>query len=102
MTRLADVCCYIRSKNAGPFWITVDLFFKDRELFEKWVDSPSLQAAELAQRLGIDTADLRRQALPELATLKFAYPRKQPQGGACERDMHGGQQYIWLLGMELA
>ncbi|MEA2725650.1 MAG: hypothetical protein QOF70_125, partial [Acetobacteraceae bacterium] len=29
MPRLGDVCRHIRSKNAGPFWITVDLFFRD-------------------------------------------------------------------------
>ena len=27
MPRLREVCRYVRFKNAGPFWITVDLFF---------------------------------------------------------------------------
>ena len=31
MPRLADVCRHVRSKNAGPFWITVDLFFRDAQ-----------------------------------------------------------------------
>jgi len=97
MTRLTDVCRYVRSKNAGPFWITVDLFFKDRESFDRWIHSPSLQAEGLARHLGIDEATLRLQPLPELSTLKFSYPRRVPQGGRFERDMHGGQQYVQLL-----
>ena len=27
MPKLKDVCRYVRSKNAGPFWVTVDIFF---------------------------------------------------------------------------
>ncbi|MGH1560846.1 DUF4387 family protein [Caulobacter segnis] len=27
MTTVKDVCRHVRSKNAGPFWVTVDLFF---------------------------------------------------------------------------
>jgi hypothetical protein len=33
--------------------------------------------------------------------VKISYPRARPQGGACERDMHGGQQYVRLLDVEL-
>ncbi len=36
MPKLRDVCRYVRSKNAGPFWVTIDLFFKDDESFRKY------------------------------------------------------------------
>ena len=29
MPKLRDVCRQVRSKSAGPYWITVDLFFAD-------------------------------------------------------------------------
>jgi hypothetical protein len=102
MTRLVDICRYVRSKNAGPFWITVDLFFVDRDTFDQWKDVPALQTAALAHHLDVDAAQLRRQLVPDLATLKFSYPRKRPQGGAFERDMHGGQQFVQLLDLELS
>ena len=35
MPKLSDVCSHVRSKNAGPFWITVDLFFSDAETFAR-------------------------------------------------------------------
>ena len=34
MPKLRDVCSHIRSKNAGPFWITIDLTFPDRATFD--------------------------------------------------------------------
>jgi hypothetical protein len=34
--------------------------------------------------------------------VKLSFPRLRPQGGAGERDMHGGQQYVPLLDLELA
>ena len=33
MKTLSKITKNIRSKNAGPFWVTVDLFFKDRIVF---------------------------------------------------------------------
>ena len=37
------------------------------------------------------------QVLADLAVLKISYPRRDPQGGMIERDLHGGQQYIKVL-----
>jgi hypothetical protein len=33
--------------------------------------------------------------------VKISYPRRHAQGGALERDMHGGQQYVRLLDVVL-
>ncbi len=101
MTRLASVCRYIRSKNAGPFWITVDLFFADRNTFDRHAADPALTAEALAAVLGAEPATVRRFELRELAVLKFSYPRLHPQGGVIERDMHGGQYFADLLDLEL-
>jgi len=101
MARLAEVCRYVRSKNAGPFWITVDLFFPDRAAFDRYADAPALQSSTVADRLGVRAADVKRFAIPDLLVVKLSYPRQRPQGGALERDMHGGQQFVPLLDIEL-
>lgn len=101
MTRLANICRYIRSKNAGPFWITVDLFFSDRDAFDRYSAEPALTTKALAAALGAEPASIRRFELPELAVLKFSYPRLHPQGGVIERDMHGGQYFADLLDLEI-
>ncbi|WP_425230034.1 DUF4387 domain-containing protein [Sphingomonas sp.] len=101
MPKLREVCRHVRTKNAGPFWITLDMFFKDAESFDRYAQSPSLGAAQVAQLLGIDDRSIKRFLVPNLHVLKMSYPRRHPQGGSLERDMHGGQQYVSLLDVEL-
>ena len=101
MPKVSEVCSYIRSKNAGPFWITLDLLFRDRDLFDRHAHAPQLQADAIGALYGIDAALVKHFLIPDLLVLKISYPRRQPQGGALERDMHGGQQYVRLLDVEL-
>jgi hypothetical protein len=101
MPKLHEVCRYVRSKNAGPFWITLDIFFTDRTSFERHAGAPGLESAEIAALLGVDAHSIKRFLMPDLLVLKLSYPRRSPQGGAIERDMHGGQQYVRILDVEL-
>ncbi|HEY1930133.1 MAG TPA: DUF4387 domain-containing protein [Caulobacteraceae bacterium] len=101
MAKLKDVSRYVRSKNAGPFWITLDLFFDGEDNYTRFVDAPALSAEGVARIYGVDPAQVRRYPVDSLHVLKISFPRQTPQGGAHERDMHGGQQYIRLLDLEL-
>lgn len=101
MPKLNEVCRYVRSKAAGPFWITVDLFFEGPEAFDTYKDRPGLTAASVADRLGIQPETVKRIEVPDLSVVKFSYPRKRAQGGVFERDMHGGQQFSPLLHIDL-
>lgn len=101
MARLGDICSHIRSKNAGPFWVTVDLFFSGPETFQDWKGAEGFSVEALAAAFDAHPADCRRIEAPELSVIKFSYPRPVPQGGVTERDMHSGQQYVRLLGCEV-
>ena len=50
MAKVRDVCRHVRSKNAGPFWVTIDLFFDGADNFAKYSMSESL-SPELFERL---------------------------------------------------
>ena len=102
MPRLSDVCLDIRSKNAGPFWITVDLFFRDREAFDRYAAIGALQPQALAAVFGVQPEQVGCHFVPELSVLKISYPRKDPQGGMIERDLHGGQQFARLVDIEVS
>lgn len=97
MTRLRDVCRYVRSKNAGPFWITLDIFFDGQETYERYRDAPALAPEAVGKVYGVAPDLVRRYPVDALNVLKISFPRQTPQGGAHERDMHGGQQYVRLL-----
>jgi hypothetical protein len=101
MAKLGEVCTDIRSKNAGPYWITVDMFFADVEALETTARSPAMSSDALGRLLEVDPGQIKRFVVSSLCVLKFSYPRSRPQGGIVERDMHGGQQYVRLLDVEV-
>jgi hypothetical protein len=101
VSKIADICRHVRSKNAGPFWITIDLFFDGEDSFRRYRDSPVL-GPELFERLyGTDPKLVKRLPVDNLHMIKISYPRPKPQGWAGERDMHGGQQFARLLDVEM-
>lgn len=102
MPELKEVCRHIRSKNAGPFWITVDLFFKDDDVYRTYKDDPAISARKFAAMFGAEEASIKLVQLDSLRVVKVSWPRPKPQGWQGERDMHGGQQYVSLLNLELA
>ncbi len=101
MATIKDVCRHVRSKNAGPFWVTVDLFFDGEESFERYRDSAALGPELFARLYGAEPALVKRFAVPSLHVVKISYPRATAQGGMVERDMHAGQQYVRLLDVDL-
>jgi hypothetical protein len=99
--KLGDVCRYVRSKNAGPFWVTVDLFFDGAESYAEYHDDPAISAPTIAAIYGVDAAHVKRFEVKSLNMVKISYPRATPQGGVHERDMHSGQQFVPLLELQL-
>ena len=101
MAKVSEVCRYVRSKNAGPFWITVDLFFADRAAFERYASAPALGPEAFARLYGVAPEEVGRFPVESLSVLKVSFPRPTPQGGPRERDIHGGQFFARLLAVEL-
>jgi hypothetical protein len=101
MAKVGEVCRRVRSKNAGPFWITIDLFFDGEDNFRRYRDSDMLGPAVIAALYDTDAKLVKQAPVDSLQMIKISYPRPRPQGWAGERDMHGGQQFVRLLAVEL-
>ncbi|WP_446655456.1 DUF4387 domain-containing protein [Blastomonas sp.] len=102
MAKVRDVCRHLRSKQAGPFWVTVDIFFSSPENFARYHDSLAFSPDAFGVLFGTDPAMVKRVPVENLSMVKISYPRATPQGGKVERDMHSGQQYVRLLDIELS
>lgn len=100
MAQLKDVCRFIRSKNAGPYWITVDFYF-DASTYGAYAEAPGLSVEALARAAGVAPNEIRKFLAPDLHVVKVTYPRKHPQGGVLERDLHGGQQFVRFQTLEV-
>jgi hypothetical protein len=101
MVKVKDVCRHVRSKNAGPFWVTVDFFFEGPESFGRYARSASLGPQLFASLYDTEETLVKHFPVPWLNVLKVSYPRPHPQGWAGERDMHQGQSFVRLLEVEL-
>lgn len=88
----------IRSKNAGPFELTFDVMFDDREIYERVRNSGALEPVKLSRMFGVSPDDVIACMFfdPALA-FKFTLRRKWEQGTVAERDTFGAQQYAPLL-----
>ena len=102
MPKLRDVCRHVRSKVAGPFWVTIDLFFDSPQTYQQHHASPSIGADALAKIYETDPALVKLYPVDSLNILKISFPRASAQGGTVERDLHSGQQYVYLLDVELS
>lgn len=87
MTKLSDIAKKIRSKNAGPFWLTIDVFCDTAEAYQKVVNA--LDVTRLADVLQADPASLKRFEISDLNVVKISIPRPAIQGTRQDRDMHG-------------
>ncbi|WP_281857250.1 DUF4387 family protein [Litoreibacter halocynthiae] len=87
MSRLGDIAVKVRSKNAGPFWLTVDIFCGSQSVFAQVCTS--ITSARIADVFGAEIAVVDRYEMDSLNVLKFSLPRPAVQGTRQDRDMHG-------------
>lgn len=87
MAKLGQITQKIRSKNAGPFWLTIDIFCGPSEIYNQV--RTSLSDARVAKAFGTDADKIKRFEIPSLNVIKFSLPRPEIQGSVADRDMHG-------------
>jgi hypothetical protein len=94
--RLGDIAAVVRSKNAGPFWMTLDVFFRTNEDFDRVRASGVLTAEKIGELYGVDPAVVKCFELPKIKAMKFSMPRAVVAGSFEDRDLHAGQQHVPL------
>lgn len=87
MPDLGSLVPKVRSKNAGPFWLTIDIFCGDAATFDRV--RTALHDDLVAGLYGADRQLLKRFEIADLNVLKFSMPRPMVQGTRADRDMHG-------------
>ena len=98
---LGKLAQLIRSKNAGPFWITFDIVFENVEDFERVVSAKVLTKEWISGTYKIPQDTLIFVEIPAARAIKFSFPRPRIQGDLGESDMYSGQQYALLLDLQI-
>lgn len=97
MNTIESTVKYIRSKNAGPFWLTIDAFCNNVEDTERVAAAFENNRAKIAADFQVKSEYLQIYCLKNIFVAKISLPRVPIEGSRNERDMHGGQQYVSLL-----
>jgi len=98
--KLVDIAKTIRSKNAKSFHLTVDIFFKERPVYERVKASGAITrervstlypGLELTEFVWFDPG----------CAVKATFRRPRPVGGPGDTDVFGCQQHAPLYRIEL-
>ena len=99
--KLTDIARVIRSKNAGPTTLTLDILFTDEAGYQRAVSSPALQPAAIAPLYGLRAEQVSFIAYPPALAIKIAMDRTIVAGTPGDRDVYGAQQHAPLLEIDL-
>ena len=101
MRTIQQCAVMCRSKNAGPFEVTIDIAFADRETYEKVKASGVVCAQLIAERYSVAVGDVIFTAYDAGLAFKATIPRAVPAGDFGDTDVYGCQQHALLLDVEL-
>ncbi|WP_428491916.1 DUF4387 domain-containing protein [Rhodopila sp.] len=101
MALLKNVAKVCKSKNAGPFELTVDVVFEDNETFQRVKATGALCARLIARLYDVPERDVLFTPYDAAFAFKATFPRLVPAGDFGDTDVYGCQQHAPLLDVDL-
>jgi hypothetical protein len=99
--KLTDIAAIIRSKNAGPYELTLDIVFKNHEWYSKMKTAGFIEPSLISRLYGIKEKDVLDIIwFDPAAAVKITIKRPLVSGDIGETDVYGAQQHAPLLGLE--
>ena len=99
---LGDLAKIIRSKNAGPFLLTLDVFFKNKVDYEKVKKSGVINKKAISKLYGISHKEsISIIEFDQASAIKVTFRRAIPSGNIGDPDIYGAQQYAPLYQVEV-
>jgi hypothetical protein len=99
--KLADIAQVIRSKNAGPRRLTLDVMFGTDTDYRRVVQSPALTRQAIAARYGLTADAVTVIPYPVGRAIKIVLARPIMAGDPGDRDVYGAQQHAPLLEVDI-
>jgi hypothetical protein len=100
--KLSEAATVLRSKNSGPFEITVDALFTDPTVYYKIKNTGMINKQLIARLYNLDEDDIMHIVFFDQALgFKVTFARKVSSGTILDRDVYGAQQHAPLLELEV-
>lgn len=101
LVKMINIAEVIRSKNSGPYELTLDIIFRDLHTFQMVWEKGLLTRELIAKLYGIESSEiLKIIPFPPAKAIKINLRRPLPSGGLGETDVYGAQQHAPLLDLE--
>jgi hypothetical protein len=96
---IGDLAVLVRSKNAGPFWLTFDIMFDDPAVYRRVRDAEVINRNAVAAMFRRDPGQVMVINHDAALAVKVSFPRPESSGSKRDNDAYGGQQYAPLLSL---
>ena len=101
MPKLKDIAKACKSKNAGPFELTLDIMFENAETFDKVRNTGVISPALIARLYKVPVESVVFTEFPPAFAYKATIERRIPSGAVGDTDVYGAQQHAPLLDVEI-
>ncbi|MBT3273543.1 MAG: DUF4387 domain-containing protein [Spirochaetales bacterium] len=94
--KLIDAARILRSKNAGPLYVTFDVMFDSPEDLDAILGSGAVSQAVIADLYQVGIEDVLIIPYQVVNSFKITIPRKHTSGDLHDDDIYGCQQHMKL------
>jgi hypothetical protein len=95
--KLKEIAKIIRSKNAGPFYCTFDIIFKDYSDLDMVLKQNLITPESISKMYNLPTSKIKIFEYKPAFAIKITIPRLVPSGDIEDTDIYGAQQHAPLL-----
>ena len=99
--KLSDIAQVIRSKNAGPRRLTLDIMFGSDADYQRVLQSDALSAEAVGRLYKVAPDAVTIIPYPVGRAIKIVMARSIMAGDPGDYDVYGAQQHAPLLGIEV-
>ncbi|MDR0267166.1 DUF4387 domain-containing protein [Paenibacillus sp.] len=100
--KLYDAAAVLRSKNSGPFEITVDALFDNATTYNKIKQSGVINKETISKLYNIAPEEITQIVFFDQALgFKVTFARGVSSGSFMDRDVYGAQQHAPLMNLEV-
>jgi hypothetical protein len=101
MPKLKDIAKACKSKNAGPYELTLDIMFEDAATFDKVRKTGVINPQLIADLYSVPVESVVFTEFPPAHAYKATIERRIASGAVGDTDVYGAQQHAPLLDVEI-
>lgn len=100
--KLSEMAHVLRSKNSGPFAVTLDILFDNADYYERVKNSGLVTPEKVAELYHISVDRITDYAVYDPGMgIKITFLRSVASGTVADRDVYGAQQHALLMNIEI-